>query len=83
MPENTQLKEMKLTYFQQIPTKWASVGENGYTKTITDMHGNLISEEYDLLLLDESQMGAEYFDDWVTQTKELPWFNIVEVQRFR
>ncbi len=56
MPENTQLKEMKLTYFQQIPTKWASIGENGYTKTITDMHGNLISEEYDLLLLDESQI---------------------------
>ena len=32
---------------------------------------------------DESQMGAEYFDDWVTQTKEMPCFNIVEVQRFR
>ena len=83
MPGNPQLKEMKLTYFQQIPTKWASIGESGYTKTITDMHGNLISEEYDLLLLDESQMGAEYFDDWVTQTKELPCFNIVEVERFR
>jgi len=83
MPGNPQLKEMKLTYFQQIPTKWASIGENGYTKTITDMHGNLISEEYDLLLLDESQMGAEYFDEWIEQTKEMPWFNIVEVQRFR
>jgi len=81
MPENTQLKEMKLTYFQQIPTKWASIGENGYTKTITDMQGNLMIPVEDNLLQDD--MGAEYFDAWIEQMETMAWANIVEVQRFR
>jgi len=73
MPENTQPKEMKLIFAQTSPTS--------YTKTITDMQGNLMIPVEDNLLQDD--MGAEYFDAWIEQMETMAWANIVEVQRFR
>ena len=72
MLENTKIKPMKLT-----------ISRNGDTwdKIITDLRGNIILEQRGLILF-EDQMTKEYFDGWENQLKNVPFFNIVEVERF-
>ena len=65
-----QLKEMKLI-FTRDETHWV--------KTITDLNGNFIFEERNIIM---NPPTKEEFDDWETMTKSLPVFNIVEVERF-
>lgn len=69
---NIQLKPMKLI-FELHNCTW--------DKIITDLEGNIIFEQRGLILFDE-QCNKQYFDDWEKQLKQLPWFNIVEVERF-
>jgi hypothetical protein len=50
-------------------------------KTITDLDGTVIYERLGLILFDY-QINAEYFDNWETQMRAIPVWNIVEVERF-
>jgi hypothetical protein len=72
MPANTQLKPMKLIF---------SKGEGTWDKIITDLEGNVIFEQRGLILFEENN-NKEYFDNWESQLKGLPVWNIVEVERF-
>ena len=69
---NVQLKPMKLIF---------SRDEDTWNKTITDLNGNIIFQQIGLKLFSE-QCNKEYFDDWENQLRKLPWWNIVEVERF-
>ena len=55
--------------------------DNTWDKVITDLKGNIIFEQRGIILFEE-QINKRYFDDWETQLKALPWWNIVEVERF-
>lgn len=72
MPANTQIKPMKLTISQ---------GEGTWDKVITDLEGNIVFEQRGLILSEENT-NKEYFDGWEAQLKGLPFWNIVEVERF-
>ena len=66
------LKEMKLI-----------ISRNGdtWSKTVTDLHGNIIFSSAPLKLFPE-MLNKEFFDDWEQQLRDIPNFNIVEVERF-
>jgi hypothetical protein len=66
------LKDMKLII---------SRNNDSWDKVITDLNGNIIFEQRGLKLFSE-MLKKEYFDDWETQMKSNPNFNIVEVERF-
>lgn len=68
---NIQIKPMKLI-FQSNGSTW--------DKIITDLNGNIVFEQLGLILFPD--MGKEYFDEWEAQMKSMPWYNIVEVERF-
>jgi len=72
MPRNTQIKPMKLTFSRNGDT---------WDKTITDLDGNIIYQRLGIILFDY-QINKEYFDEWETQMKGIPVWNIVEVERF-
>lgn len=69
---NITLKEMKLTF-----------KDNGSTwdKIITDLNGNVIYQQLGLVLMTEHRR-KEYFNEWEAQLKNIPHWNIVEVERF-
>lgn len=69
---NIQLKEMKLIFI-----------DNGSTwdKVVTDLDGNIIFEQREIIFFPENR-NKEYFDDWENQLKNVPWWNIVQVERF-
>lgn len=69
---NIQLKPMKLQFIRH---------DNFWDKVITDMDGNILFEQRNIILFPE-QITVEYFNDWETQMKMIPKFNIVEVERF-
>lgn len=56
---------------------------NGDTwdKVVEDLNGNVIFEHRGIVLFEENN-NKEYFDDWETQLKRIPFWNIVEVERF-
>ena len=58
-----------------------SQGEGTWDKVITDLEGNIIFEQRGLILSEENT-NKEYFDGWEAQLKGLPFWNIVEVERF-
>jgi len=66
------LKQMKLII--------SSDGDT-WNKIITDLNGNIIFEQLNIRLFPENN-NKEYFDDWEHQLKQLPFWNIVEVERF-
>lgn len=69
---NIQLKPMKLI-----------ISRNGNTwdKIITDLQGTIIFEQRGIKLFEE-HINKSYFDDWENQLRNVPWWNIVEVERF-
>jgi hypothetical protein len=69
---NIQLKPMKLI-----------ISRNGDTwnKIIVTLDGTTILEQLGLKLFPE-MINKEYFDEWENQLKNIPTFNIVEVERF-
>ena len=69
---NIQLKPMKLQFIRH---------DNFWDKVITDMDGNILFEQRNIILLPE-HINVEYFNDWETQMKMIPKFNIIEVERF-
>lgn len=69
---NLQLKEMKLSFIDNGDT---------WDKVISDMEGNIIFEQRGIILFEENRT-KEYFDNWENQLRNLPWWNIVEVERF-
>lgn len=71
----TTIKEMilKFTYNE---------GDNTYNRTVTDLRGNIVVEySNEILTVPESEY-KEFFDAWEFQMKQIPWFNIVKVERF-
>jgi hypothetical protein len=69
---NITIKPMKLTFSRTDDT---------WNKIITDLNGNVIYEQLGLKLFPE-QINKEYFDDWESQLKKIPHWNIVQVERF-
>lgn len=69
---NIQLKPMKLIFEKH---------EDTWDKVVTDLNGNIIFEQRGLKLFPE-QETKEYFDAWEAQLRNLPVWNIVEVERF-
>lgn len=59
------------------------LSSNGTTwdKVVKDLNGNVIFEQRGIILFEENN-NKEYFDDWENQLKQLPFWNIVEVERF-
>jgi hypothetical protein len=55
--------------------------DNFWDKIITDMDGNILFEQRNIILLPE-HINVEYFNEWEAQMKGIPKFNIVEVERF-
>lgn len=66
------LKDMKLII---------SRNEDTWDKVVTDLNGNIIFQQRGLKLFPE-MINKEYFDNWETQLKSNPHFNIVEVEKF-
>jgi hypothetical protein len=54
--------------------------ETTWDKIITDLDDNIISEELGLML-DENN-NKEYFDNWENQLRNIPIFEVVEIERF-
>ena len=48
---------------------------------ITDTSGSMINDDGYFTYIPDS-MGVEYFDGWQSQITNLPWTNIVQVNRF-
>jgi hypothetical protein len=69
---NIQLKPMKLTISRDGDT---------WNKIIVTLDGTTIVEQIGLKLFPE-MINKEYFDGWENQLKNIPTFNIVEVERF-
>jgi hypothetical protein len=69
---NIQLKPMKLIISRNNDT---------WDKVVTDLNGNVIFEQRGLKLFPE-HINKQYFDEWETQLKGIPCWNIVEVERF-
>lgn len=68
----TELAPMKLQFVRH---------DDLWDKLITDMEGNYILEQRNIILFPE-QINSEYFDEWEDQLKNIPQYNIVEVERF-
>ena len=58
-----------------------SRNEDTWDKIVTDMKGNIIFEQRGIKLFEE-HCNAEYFDGWENQLTQIPYWNIVEVERF-
>lgn len=69
---NIQLKPMKLIFEKHGDT---------WDKVVTDLNGTVIFEQRGLKLFSEME-NKEYFDGWEAQLKQIPAWNIVEVERF-
>ena len=69
---NIQPKPMKLTFSRDGDT---------WNKIIVTLDGTTIVEQIGLKLFPE-MINKEYFDEWENQLKNIPTFNIVEVERF-
>ena len=52
-----------------------------WNKIIVTLDGTTILEQLGLKLFPE-MINKEYFDEWENQLKNIPTFNIVEVERF-
>jgi hypothetical protein len=63
----------------QIKVKFIK-NETTWDKIITDLDDNIISEELGLML-DENN-NKEYFDNWENQLRNIPIFEVTEVERF-
>lgn len=63
----------------QIKVKFIKNGTT-WNKVITDLDDNIISEENGLIL-DENN-NKEYFDNWENQIRNIPIFEVVEIERF-
>ena len=66
------IKPMKLSFIKN---------EGTWDKVISDLSGNIIFEQREIILLDENA-NKQYFDDWENQLKSIPHWNIIEVERF-
>lgn len=57
--------------------------DNGTTwdKLVYDLSGRLIFEQRNIVLFPE-QRTTTYFDEWENQLRNVPWWNIVQVERF-
>jgi hypothetical protein len=55
--------------------------EDTWDKVVTDTEDNIIFEQRGIKLFEEN-INKEYFDDWENQLKKIPYWNIVEVERF-
>jgi hypothetical protein len=66
-----QVKDMVLNF---------TIEDNLVRIFITDTNGGMIRDDgtHDYL---PNQMDAEYFDNWETMIRNLPWTNIVQVNR--
>lgn len=71
---NIQLKQMKL-FVKKIDSE-------KYKRTITDLQGNLIWDGGEQFYIFQGRitMDKERMDNLITQMKQLPFWNIVEVE---
>lgn len=69
---NITLKPMRLSISKNTDT---------WDKVITDLNGVIIFEQRGIKLFEENN-NKEYFDEWEAQLRGLPFWNIVEVERF-
>jgi hypothetical protein len=69
---NITIKPMKLKFLRN---------EGTWDKVITDMEDNVIFEQRGIKLFEEN-ITEEYFNDWENQLRQIPYWNIVEVERF-
>lgn len=67
-----QLKPMRLVLTKNVDT---------WDKVVTDLTGTVIFEQRGIKLFEENN-NKEYFDEWEAQLRGLPFWNIVEVERF-
>lgn len=71
---NIQLKQMKLSV--------KKIDNKKYRRTITDLNGNLIWEDKEQYYLYQGlvTMDSKRMTDLIEQMKQLPFWNIVEVE---
>ena len=71
---NTYLKPLTLSFIKS---------EDGTTwdKIVTDSRENVVLEQRNIILFEENN-NKEYFDNWETQLRAVPYWNITEVKRF-
>jgi hypothetical protein len=66
------IKPMKLKFLRNADT---------WDKVVTDMKDNIIFEQRGIKLFEEN-ITEEYFNNWENQLRQIPYWNIVEVERF-
>jgi hypothetical protein len=55
---------------------------NTWGKIVTTIaDGNIVYQQFGIILHEENT-NKEYFDDWENQLRQLPHWNIIEVERF-
>lgn len=69
---NIKIKPMKLQFIRN---------NDVWDKVITTLDGSIVYEQRGLILNAEN-INKEYFDNWESQLKKIPIWNIVEVERF-
>ena len=69
---NITIKPMKLKFLRN---------EDTWDKVVTDMEDNVIFEQRGIKLFEEN-ITEDYFNDWENQLRQIPYWNIVEVERF-
>ena len=68
------IKPMKLTISRE---------GNTWSKKITVIEdGTVVHEDIGIILHDEHENDVEYFDNWEAMLRQIPAWNIVEVERF-
>jgi hypothetical protein len=71
---NIRIKPMKLTIARD---------GNTWSKTITVIEdGVVVHDEQGIILHEEHENDVEYFDNWEAMLRQIPAWNIVEVERF-
>lgn len=71
---NIRIKPMKLTIARD---------GNTWSKTVTVIEdGVVVHDEQGIILHEEHENDVEYFDNWEAMLRQIPAWNIVEVERF-
>jgi hypothetical protein len=71
---NIELKQMRLIF---------TIGETTWTRRVETLDGELIWQGTDEVILNDSMVSDETLDEWESQMRSLPVWNIVEHRRLR
>lgn len=69
---SVELKQMRLVF---------TIGETTWTRRVETLDGELIWQGVDEIILEPEQVSEQALDEWESQMRSLPDWNIVEHRR--